>query len=97
MSANEVIPIHLRLTDLGEILDAVGVFMRVGGPSVSTVSDPEYGPKPYVLFARTRKLTLVLGLKVWSSGGTKVKDVIRPSTAESVIYIQVAVPWSQSS
>jgi hypothetical protein len=64
VSANEVIPIHFRLTYLGVILDAVGVFMRVGGPSVSTVSDSEYRPKPIVFLARTLKLTLVLGLNV---------------------------------
>jgi hypothetical protein len=92
VSANEIIPIHLRLTYLGEILAAVGVFMRVGGPSVRTASDSEYGPKPIVFLARTRKLTLVLGLKVWPSSGTNANDVTRPSIAKLVISIQVAVP-----
>jgi hypothetical protein len=97
VSANEVIAIHFRLIYLGEILAAVGVFMRVGGPSVSTVSDFEYRPKPIVFPARTRKLTLMLGVKVSPPGGTNVKDVTRPSTVKLLFSTQVAFPWSQSN
>jgi hypothetical protein len=71
---------------------AVGVFILVGGPSVSTVNEGEYDPKPIVFAALTLNFTFVLGLKIWLSGGTSENDVEIPLVAKSVTSTQVLVP-----
>lgn len=91
--------IHFKLTCLGRITVAVGVFIRVGGPSVSTVNEGEYPPNPIVFLALTLNLTFVLGSKIWLSGGTRVKAVFISLLidSESVSSVQAPVPESQSN
>ncbi len=43
---------------------AVGMFIRVGGPSVVIDKIGEYPPKPKLFAAFNLKLTLILGSKV---------------------------------
>jgi len=64
VSALEVIGVQLRVTFVGKMLVAVGVFMRVGGPSVSTARTFEVCPKPMVFCAVTRKLTYMFAGKL---------------------------------
>jgi len=71
---------------------AVGEFILVGGPSVSTLKEGEYDPKPIVFVALTLNYTFVFALKIWSLGGTREYDVDIPFIFESVISTQVPVP-----
>ena len=87
-----MIAFHFKLTTLGVILVAVGVFIRVGGPSVSTAKLGEYAPKSTLFLARTRKFTFIFGGNVWLLAGTNENEVTRPSTSNSVNSTHVLLP-----
>lgn len=75
---------------------AVGIFMRVGGPSVVIAKASENGPYPIVFNALTLNLSVLFGVKMLVY--ISVKVVLFPSELELITDQDVPlVPESHSN
>lgn len=90
VSAGLVMGFHFKSISYGKIAVAVGVFILVGAPSVSTIRSADVGPYPIVFWAVTLKFILILGVN--TTFDVTVYCNTRPSISNEVSDTQFPVP-----